>query len=235
MEKLISSIAYLEIASPDVDASADFYTQQFGMRVTDRTEDAAYLRCWGDYYRYSLIIRKGEQPALTNIGWRTESQEALAAAAKRVNEAGITGEWLEPDLGRGEAFEFVGPYGHRMQLLWEIENYQAPEEFASTYPDRPEKRSSHAGAPRFLDHVTIAASDVDGFAAWYNEVLGFRIMARTQLDDTNGSVFTVLTNNEKSHDLGVVLDHSSTPGRVNHIAFWVDSREELMILSLIHI
>ncbi len=37
----------------------------------------------------------------------------------------------------------------------------------------------------------------------------------------------MLTTNEKSHDLGVVLDSSSLPGRVNHIAFWTDSHEEL--------
>ena len=88
-----------------------------------------------------------------------------------------------------------------------------------------------AGAPRQLDHVTIAASDVDAFAAWYGDVLGFRFMARTELDEAPISVFSVLTTNEKSHDLGVVLDGSSLPGRVNHYAFWVDTREELLIAA----
>ena len=74
-------------------------------------------------------------------------------------------------------------------------------------------------------------SDVDAFAAWYSDVLGFRIMAKTILDEAPISVFSVLTTNEKSHDLGVVLDGSSRAGRVNHYAFWVDTREELLIAA----
>ena len=66
---------------------------------------------------------------------------------------------------------------------------------------------------------------------WYVDVLGFRFMARTVLDEAPISVFSVLTTNEKSHDLGVVLDGSSRAGRVNHYAFWVDTREELLIAA----
>lgn len=231
MEKLISGIAHLEIASPDVEASAAFYAQQFGMRIIDRVDGAVYLRCWGDYYRHSLVIRHGEQPALARMGWRTESAQALEVAAERVMAAGIEGTWVEAGPGLGRSFEFDGPFGHPMRLVWEVEQFKAADEFASIYPDRPEKRSSHAGAPRFLDHVTIASTDVDGFADWHRDVLGFRLMARTRLGERDFSVFSVLTTNEKSHDLGVVMDHSTASGRVNHIAFWVDSHEELMICA----
>ncbi|WP_411733435.1 VOC family protein [Paeniglutamicibacter sp.] len=231
MEKLLSHIAHLEIASPDVEASAEFYEKHFGLRIVDRIDGAVYLRCWGDHYRYSLVVREGAAPALTRMAWRTQSAEALEVAAARVQESGIEGTWVDSGNGHGRAFEFVGPFGHPVRLLWELERFEAESEFASIYPDRPEKRSSHAAAPRFLDHVTIASTDVDGFAEWHRDVLGFRLMARTQLDDTNVSVFSVLTTNEKSHDLGVVLDHSTTPGRVNHIAFWVDTHEELLITA----
>lgn len=231
MEKLLAHLAHLEISSTDLDASAKFYEDHFGMRIVDREPDAVYLRCWGDYYRYSLVVRKGAVASLTQMAWRTSSVEALEVAAERVQNAGVKGTWSEGGNGYGQAFEFVGPYGHPMRLIWELDRYEAEDEFASTYPDRPEKRSLHAAAPRFLDHVTIASSDVDGFAEWYRDVLGFRLMARTQLDDTAVSVFSVLTTNEKSHDLGIVLDHSSMPGRVNHIAFWVDTNEELLIAA----
>lgn len=56
-------------------------------------------------------------------------------------------------------------------------------------------------------------------------------MARTVLDEAPISVFSVLTNNEKSHDLGVVLDGSTRAGRVNHLAFWVDSLDELYLAA----
>ncbi len=38
----------------------------------------------------------------------------------------------------------------------------------------------------------------------------------------------MVTNNEKSHDLGLVLDQSPLPGRIHHFAWWVDAREDLL-------
>jgi catechol 2,3-dioxygenase len=228
VEKLLSHLAHLEVTSPDVEASASFYEQKFGMRIVDRAGGSVYLRCWGDYYRYSLVVTPGEEPALGRMAWRTTSQEALEAAAQRVEAAGVQGGWSAGGSGYGKAYEFTGPYGHPMRLVYDVEKYAAEPGFESIYPDRPERRSSHAAAPRFLDHVTVAASDVRGFAKWYSEALGFRVMAFTDLDEAPITVFSVLTTNEKSHDLGVVLDTSERAGRVNHIAFWVDTHEDLL-------
>jgi catechol 2,3-dioxygenase len=41
-------------------------------------------------------------------------------------------------------------------------------------------------------------------------------------------VFAMTTVCERSHDLGIVWDPSPVSGRVNHIAYFVDSREELL-------
>src|SRR5699024_6048080 len=144
---------------------------------------------------------------------------------------GVEVEWFDGHT-TGRSFRFIGPWGHVMTLHWDVEHYRVSSgERASAYPDRPTRRSRFAGAPRQLDHVTVACSDVDAFAKWYKDVLDFRIMARTVLDDAPVSVFSVLTTNEKSHDLGVVLDGSTRAGRVNHFAFWVDTREELLIAA----
>jgi catechol 2,3-dioxygenase len=231
MIKLLSHLSYVAITSPDVEASVEFYKNQVGLIEVDRADGAVYLRCWGDYYAYSVVVVPGDEPALSTMAWRTTSEEALDEAARRIEAAGSAGEWVDvPQIGR--AYRFIGPWGHSMTLHWDVtRHHDTTGEAASIYPDRPSRRSKVAGAPRQLDHVTIATSDVDAFAAWYNEVLGFRIMARTVLDEAPVSVFSVLTTNEKSHDLGVVLDGSSRPGRINHYAFWVDTREELLIAA----
>jgi len=230
MIKLLSHLSYVTITTPDVEASVDFYVNRVGLTVVDRVDGAVYLRCWGDYYAYSVVVIPGDEPSLQTMAWRTSSAEALEEAVRRVEAAGIHGEWVEPHK-IGRAYRFTGPWGHSMTLHWDVTRHVAAPVEASIYPDRPEKRSTVAGAPRQLDHVTIACSDVDAFAQWYNEVLGFRIMARTLLDEAPLSVFSVLTTNEKSHDLGVVLDGSTRAGRVNHYAFWVDTREELLIAA----
>ena len=228
MTKLLGNIVSLEITSPDIAASAAFYEQKFGLRVVDRIDDKVYLRCWGDYYRHSLIISPGRDAGLADMTWRAESEAALDELARRIEAAGITGQWRNDQPGQGRTYTFVGPYGHRMSLVWEITQYVAESGLESTFPDRPERRSSHAAAPRFLDHVTIAANDVQGFADWYSALLGFRVMARTELDDAPVNVFTVLTTNETSHNLGIVIDTSEVPGRVHHIAFWTDRHDDLV-------
>ncbi len=230
MISLLSHLSYVAITSPDVEASVKFYEEQVGLTVVDRIDGDVYLRCWGDYYRYSVVVKPGPEPSLATMAWRTTSPEALEEAARRVQEAGIEGAWVEGNA-IGRAFEFVGPWGHSMTLHWDAEHHHETGATGSIYPDRPSRRSRFAGAPRQLDHVTIATSDVDAFVRWYVDVLGFRFMARTVLDEAPISVFSVLTTNEKSHDLGVVLDGSSRAGRVNHYAFWVDTREELLIAA----
>ncbi|MGO2110844.1 MAG: VOC family protein [Pseudoclavibacter sp.] len=231
MIKLLSHLSYVAITTPDVEASVAFYEQQVGLTVVDRVDGAVYLRCWGDYYAYSVVVVPGDEPGMQTMAWRTSSAEALDEAAKQIEAAGVQGEWIEQHK-IGRAYRFTGPWGHSMTLHWDVTRHQDTEgDLASQYPDRPSRRSRFAGAPRQLDHVTIATSDVDAFAKWYNDVLGFRIMARTVLDEAPVSVFSVLTTNEKSHDLGVVLDGSTRAGRINHYAFWVDTREELLIAA----
>ena len=231
MITLLSHLSYVALTTPDVEASVDFYVNHVGLTEVAREDGRVYLRCWGDYYSYSLVIVPGDEPALDSMAWRTTSPEALAAVVERIEAAGAAGEWFG-GLDIGRAYRFVGPWGHTMVLHWDVAHQKYTEgDLASVFPDRPQRRSKVAGAPRQLDHVTICASDVDAFAAWYNEVLGFRIMARTVLDDVPLSVFSVLTTNEKSHDLGVVLDGSTRAGRVNHFAFWLDTREEMLIAA----
>ncbi len=228
MIKLLNQLTDVRLTTPDLEASVRFYTEQMGLRVVGDSEGEVYLRSWGDYYRYSLVLLSGPEVTLETMTWRTESAEALEEAVRRITAKGIDGRWQDASFGMGRSFTFVGPWGHRMQLVWNLERYVDDGALASIYPDRPERRSADGVAPRMLDHVTIAASDVRAFAEWYSEVLGFRIMAHTTLEQGGVSVFSVITTNEKSHDLGIVRDGSTRSGRVNHFAFWVDTREDLL-------
>ncbi|MGO2111368.1 MAG: VOC family protein [Pseudoclavibacter sp.] len=227
----LAHLSYVALTTPDVEASVDFYVDRVGLTEVGRDADGVYLRCWGDYYSYSLVIAEGPEPSLREMAWRTSSAVALESLVTRIEEAGGIGEWFDGrDIGR--AFRFTGPWGHTMVVHWDAVHHRSEAgELASTFPDRPQRRPRLAGAPRQLDHVTVCASDVDAFAQWYSDVFGFRVMARTVLDEAPLSVFSVLTTNEKSHDLGIVLDGSTRPGRVNHFAFWYDTREEMLIAA----
>lgn len=97
-----------------------------------------------------LLTACGEQ--------RTTANPWPAARAVPRRTAGHAGSWKVGQFGAGRSYIFTGPYGHMMQLLWDVEKYKAAGEFASQYPDRPEKRSSHGVAPCPLDHRYTSAS-----------------------------------------------------------------------------
>ena len=61
-----------------------------------------------------------------------------------------------PPSGIGRAYRFTGPAGHQHEIFWDVERAHAPPARRSTYPERPQRAPSR-GAPRQLDHVTVAA------------------------------------------------------------------------------
>ena len=225
----LAHLAHVELGTPRLEESAEFFKTIVGLHETTRTDDSIYLRCWGDFYHHSLKLTRTAQPELLHAAWRTYGPEELKEAAASVKASGTTGEWIKGDLGHGDAFRFRTPGGHMLELFWEVERYKAPEGMKSSYPDRPQKHFTTGLSPRQLDHVTVSTSDVVKQAEWLRDVLGFRFMATTSFEDNpNMVVFGVTTTNEKSHDLGLGKDFSSAPGRLHHLAFWVENQDDLL-------
>jgi len=224
---LLAHLAHVELITPKLNESAKFFVDVMGLTEVNRTSESVYLRCWGDYYQYSLVLTQGAQSALGHAAWRTVGPDELEEAVTRVEAAGAKGAWIDATYGHGRSYRFNGPGGHPIELLWEVERFKATGDLKSTYPERPQKPTNHGIAPRQLDHVTVATHDVVSDGEWYRKTLGFRFMAIAYMhDNPKQAVFGTVTTNEKSHDLGLGVDFSSIPGRLHHLAFWVDSADE---------
>jgi catechol 2,3-dioxygenase len=225
----LAHLAHVELITPKLDESVAFCKDVVGLDEVARDDHSVYLRCWGDYYHHSLILTQGAQPALGHAAWRTYGPEELEQAVASIEASGTQGAWIERSVGHGRAYRFAGFGGHPLEVFWEVERYQAPPDQRSTYPDRPQRRIARGIAPRQLDHITVAANDVRGTAAWNRDVLGFRIMAYIPFEpDPSKAVFAVTTTNETSHDFGIAGDFSGLPGRLHHLAFWVEESEDLL-------
>jgi catechol 2,3-dioxygenase len=226
--RLIAHLAHVEVLTPTPDASLRFYRDVLGLEVSGTEGQSVYLRGWGEWSHHSLKLTEGSQPGLGHIGWRVVNPEALDTAVAQVEAAGVSGAWKEDSVGHGRAFRFAGPGGHEHELFWETQRYEVPADMRSPFPNRPQRYVPRGVAPRQIDHVTVMTADPFGDAQWYREVLGFTFTEWTVLDDADIPVFAMVTNNEKSHDLGLVLDQSPQRGRLHHLAFWVDTRDELL-------
>jgi catechol 2,3-dioxygenase len=226
---LLSHLAHVELLTPKLEESVAFFKEVMGLEESGRAGQSVYLRCWGEYYQYSLVLSEGSQPALGHLAWRVNGPEELEVAVQQIEASGYSGEWLEQSVGHGRAYRFRGPGGHPNEVFWEVERYVAPAQLRSSYPARPQRYTGRGIAPRQIDHATLASLDVMKDTLWYRDALGFRFMEYTVPDEAPDLVvFTQVTTNEKSHDLGFLVDFSGVPGRINHVAFFVPEHEDLL-------
>jgi catechol 2,3-dioxygenase len=226
--RFIAHLAHVEVLTPRPDESLWFYKEVLGLEESGREGQSVYLRGWGEWSYHSLQLTESAQPGIGHIGWRTWSPEHLDRAIKRVEAEGVGDGWVEDSIGHGPAYRYRGPGGHVHELLWEVENYVPPADMVSPYPSRPQRYVPRGIAPRQIDHVTVMTPEPLADARWYSKVLNYTFTEYTTLDDSDVAVFAMLTNNEKSHDLGLIIDHSDVPGRVHHVSYWVDSRDDLL-------
>jgi catechol 2,3-dioxygenase len=227
--RLIAHLAHVEILTPRPEESLGFYRDVLGLEETTRAGQSVYLRGWGEWSHHSLKLTEAPQPALGHVAWRTWSPEDLETAIARLEAIGAGEGWLEESVGHGRAYRFRSPGGQLHEVFWENEMYIAPAGMESPFPDRPQRYAPRGVSPRQIDHVTVMARDPKGEAEWFRDTLGSTFTEYTMLDEESDLVvFAMSSNNEKSHDLGVILDQSDVPGRLHHFAWWVDSREDLL-------
>jgi catechol 2,3-dioxygenase len=229
-KRVISQLAHVELLTPKPDESLSFFTEVLGLQESGREGQTVDLRCWGDFFSYSVQLTEAPAPGLGHIAWRAEGPEELERAVAQLEQVGAGGDgWSDAVRGHGRAYRFLGPGGHVHELVWELERFQPPPGEESAFPARPQRHTGRGIDPRQLDHVTVVTRDPFGDSEWYRDTLGFRFMEYTGLDENPDMiVFSMVTTNEKSHDLGLVVDFSRAAGRIHHLALWVDSVDEVL-------
>jgi len=226
---LLSQLAHVELITQTPQESLDFWTQVVGLEETSREGESVYLRGWGDNFHHTLVLTEGSEPGLGHIGWRATGPEELDTAVARLEAAGAGEGWTEDCVGHGRAFRYRSPGGHLHEVFWEVERYTPPAGMESPFPNRPQRFVPRGVAARCIDHVTITAANPAGDAEWYRDTLGHRFMEYTVIPERpDFPVFCMTTLCERAHDLGIVWDPTPVTGRINHMAFFVESREELL-------
>ena len=235
VERLISQLAHVEVVTPKPEQSAAFFKNVLGLEESGRAGQSVYFRGWGEFFHHSLQLTEGAAPAISHTGWRTEGPQELEACVKRLEAAGVGIGWQKPVVGHGAAYRFRSPGGQLHEVFWESERYRPPPDLAPTVPNRPQRYVTRGAGARRIDHVTFNTDDPFRDANWFQKTLGFRFMEFAKLDHADVVVTAFISSTPMSHDLGLVLDAvdrtgklSGVRGRANHVAFWVDSREDVL-------
>lgn len=223
----VAHIGHAELLTPRPAESLRCFTEVLGLREVDRAGNSVYLRSESDYERCALKLTAAQTAGIGHLGLRTRSAQALQRRVDELRAAGVEGGWIEGDHGHGAAFRFRDPDGHELELYWETERYRPPAGDPPLARDRLGRRGGPGVETRRLDHVNLVAADVAGAATFAWRWLGFSLLDEVREDD--GSMSGAwLSLGPRPLELVYGRDRAGAHGRLHHLAFWVDTREEVL-------
>lgn len=223
----VAHLGPVELLTPKAEDSLRFFVDVFGMEVEGEERGSVFLRGWGDYQRYSLKLTESDTSGIAVIGLRAWSEEALQRRVAAVEATGLGEGWNDGDRGRGASYRFRDPDGHAFELYFESERYAPPPHLVPSLKNQPQRYVGRGAAVKRLDHVNLLAADVRANRVFATDELGYRLYERIELDDgkETGAWMSVTT---AAHELIYTADAYGARGRLHHVAYWVDTREEVL-------
>lgn len=223
----VAHLGHAELLTPVPEESLRYFTELLGMTVVEEGAGAWYLRGFGDYERYSLKLTAADRPGLGHMALRAYSRAALERRVSWLKSAGVDGAWTEPEAGKGPAFEFRDPDGHPCRLYYETAKYAAPADSRPVMKSNHQRYLGRGANVRRLEHVNLMAIDVRACRQFWETGFGLRSYEIIRRDDGSEDG-AWMSSTIQGHEVIYVRDYVSGRARLHHLAFWVDSREEVL-------
>ena len=223
----VAHLGHVELYTDKFEESLDFFTRIYGLTESGRDKASVYLRAFDDYEFHSLKLTRHHTTGVGPLGYRVSSPEALARRVASIKAAGFGIGWDDGDLGHGPAYRFQDPFGHLFEIYSETKRYVAPEAEKPSLKNIAQRYHGRGCCPRRLDHVNLLAEDVTVFRDFMLACLGSRVTEQIQLDNgrLGGCWFTVYN---KSYDLARTEEHGGSEGRLHHVTYATDQREDIL-------
>ena len=227
---LFSQLGHVELLSTDLEGSVDFFTNILGLEESARDGSSVYMRGWGEFHHHSLKLTASEESGLGHMAFRTDGPGEVDEVAELVDSMGYGIGFTDGDIGHGRTYQFNTPDGHLVEAFWDVEIWQAPPELRTVHKTRPQKYVTRGASSRRIDHVTVNCADPAPNREMF-EALGFRTNEIQRFDDSGDELFSFLSVSNLAHDIAFGWDPAGAHGRLNHVCFWEETREELMRLA----
>lgn len=223
----LAHLAHVELLSPRPEDSLHFFTEVMGMGVSGQEGDSVYLRGWDDYEFHTLKLTASKVSGMGHFAFRASSPDALDRRVQALGTAGLGLGWVEGDLGHGAAYQFRTPDGHAGELYFDTHWYEANAASRPALKNQAARFPARGASLRRLDHLNLLASSVAAVREFFVETLGCLLSEQIVYDDGSEKGAWLCVNN-KSYDLAVSEDHSGARGRLHHLTYAVDSREDVL-------
>ncbi|MFV0244834.1 MAG: VOC family protein [Qingshengfaniella sp.] len=196
----------LVMRAPDMTATAEFYTQQWGLHVAASADGIVYLRGSGpEPFIYG--IKDGDTYGVEYVHFGMETRADMDALFAQVTGHGVTvyhplGQFDDPIGGYG--FEILDPDNRRLRFTCDLAMREDEQVYAY---------------PRKVSHVVLNTPDMEGLETWYSEALGFRV------SDYSADQMVFLRCSSDHHSIALV--RAKYPA-VNHVAFEMPGIDSFM-------
>lgn len=226
----LAHLGHIELLSPKPEESVHFFINVLGMTESGREQDSVYLRAYDDYERHTLKITASKVPAMGHCAFRTRSKQALERRVAALKGSGYEVGWTDGDLCHGPAYLCRDPDGHNIELYYETQWYEAPQELKPALKNQAQRFPARGANVRRLDHFNGLAVDIEKNREFFENYLGFKLTEQIVLD-TGVEAAMWMTCTNKSYDFAYTRDHTGVKGRFHHVTYAVNSREEVLLAA----
>jgi catechol 2,3-dioxygenase len=201
--------AHAELVVTDLDASIAFYVDALGLVVSERTDDAVYLRGWEEFLHHSLVLRQGELAAVDHVAFRVRAEADLDLLAEELERRGCPLRWHDGGHAQGRSLRVQDPLGFPLEFFHEM----------ALLERHTQRFDLQRGAPLLrFDHVNLHVSQPErAFELW--QQLGFRCSEYISTEGEDERLTGAwLLRKPSVHDVALTAGRGP---RLHHFAFWV--------------
>lgn len=223
----LAHLGHLELLTPKPEESLRFFVDIMGMTKSGCKGDSVYLRAWDDYERHTLKLTASKTSGMGHMAFRARSQQALERRVAALKGSGFDIGWTDGDLGQGPTFLCQDPDGHKVELYYETEWYQAPPELRPALKNQAQRYPARGVNVRRLDHMNGLARDIQANRIFFQDYLGFRLTEQIVLNNGREAAMWMSCSN-KSYDFAYSADYTGSRGRFHHLCYATDCREDIL-------
>ena len=223
----IAHISHAELLTPKAEESLRFFVDVLGMEIEAREGQSVFLRGWGDYQRYCLKLTESDTSGMAHMALRPGAPRRSSAASPRSRRRGSG--WGGARATSATARPIAAPTRTATSSSCSTRSSATARRPSScpSLKNQPQRYVGRGAAIKRLDHINVLAADVRASRVFAQEQLGYRLHERIELDDGTESG-AWLSASIAAHELIYTADAYGARGRLHHVAFWVDTREECL-------
>jgi catechol-2,3-dioxygenase len=203
----VTGLRSVELGVVDLNRSADFYSQVWGLQEVTGDGDTIYLRATGPEH-HVLILRQRPKASLLGVHFAAPNRDAVDQLHARAKAYGADVQnapaALTRTAGGGYGFAFRTPEGQPLSISADV----------AQHPDFVRDRSK----PTKLTHVVLNSARISDEINFFMDLLGFRLS-----DSTHMMEFIRCCSDHHS----IALARGNGPS-LNHMAYEMQNIDGLM-------